>query len=632
MDRNPLPSAAISPAAEPADPRPMSMSASPGINNGHSSDDALDQGVQGLTAEEEMREIHSLSAKEIASVQADLIGLSNSMSGLHISRSDSSARPVDQAQMMEIAKAMGSLPQSETEAYNKALQLCPDQVLDPCRMQMFLDYATEQEEPDGESKMGTYFRAVATQLAKYWKVREYIFNNISNGSGDYDDTKTMNAAYLPMTQAGALTPAGSMQLANRKVFQPLAQPDTSGRSVIFYCPARKNYAEHTFYDELSWLWYLVEIIMEDPNRRKHGVVIMVDLRGFSRKQTCKGAFFGLMDLMSALPISFKAIHACYPSAFVNHIFFPVMKRLTPKAIRLRSTLHYGTTNEVLLSLSGYCLRPDRVPTDLGGQLVVDTISWMANRLALETETPTNRGDGALLRSEQGVASPSLTVGEIQNKDEDHDDGSIASSPKEQRFANLTDAEVYEKYVVHKKRAQGQRGDPRMNQTLITCLRDPDLPHLDALLQNGFDFSPLSHEELWMASARDTKDADGVTLKQRLDNLGRRLRNAKRWIKEEREATDETKPSGIVSCHNPTISASHVGSDGSNDASGETSSDGDGKWKRRDLDEQGSGAAEAPSRRDSFDEVIDEVMAIEDLGQVIDEMISGEDLVETGLPI
>ena len=62
------------------------MSASPGINNGHNSDDALDQGAQGLTAEEEMREIHSLSVKEIASVQADLIGLSNSMSGLHISR------------------------------------------------------------------------------------------------------------------------------------------------------------------------------------------------------------------------------------------------------------------------------------------------------------------------------------------------------------------------------------------------------------------------------------------------------------------------------------------------------------------------------------------------------------------
>ena len=215
MDRNPPPPAAIiSPAAaaEPADPRPMAMSSSPGINNGHNSDDALDQGVQGLTAEEEMREIHSLSVKEIASVQADLIGLSNSICGLHISRSDSSASPVDQAQMMEIAKAMGSLPQSETEAYNKALQLCPDQVLDPCRMQMFLDYATEQEEPDGESKMGTYFRAVATQLAKYWKVREYIFNNANP-----------NTAYLPMTQVGALTPAGAMQLANRKVFQPLAQ-------------------------------------------------------------------------------------------------------------------------------------------------------------------------------------------------------------------------------------------------------------------------------------------------------------------------------------------------------------------------------------------------------------------------
>lgn len=618
MDCNPPPAAlSVSAAADQADPRPEAK------NNEHKGDDALDQGVQGLTAEEETRELQSLSTEEIAALQADLIGLRTSMSGLHIAGSSDSTctcgtantatSPFDQSQLMEIhvAKAMRCLPQPEIDAYGKALQLCPDKVLDPHRMQMFLDYAMEQQEPDGESKIGaSYFQAVATQLAKYWKLRAHVFNNANSGANP-------NAAYLPMTQTGALTPAGAMQLANRKVYQLLPQTDTSGRSVILHDLARNNYKEHTFYDELSWLWYLIETVMEDPNRRKLGVVIMVDSRGISREHICKGGFSMLIDVMAALPISFKAIHSCYPSAIFKHIIFPVVKRLSPKPLWLRSILHYGTTNEVLMSLSGYCLPPDRVPTDLGGQLVVDIVSWMAHRLALEAGTPTNHGDGALLVSDPGVASPSLPAIETQGQD----------PPTCQDVSNLTDDELYEKHVLHKKRACGQKGDPRMNQTLIACLRNPDLPHLDALLENGFDFSPLSRLELEVASKRDIKDVDGVTLKQRLDNLSRRLRNAKIWIKEERDATGKTKPSrpSRGTSNEQMVPTSPAGSNTSNDASGETTSEEGITRKRRGHEEDGSVGAETPSRRDSFDEVIDEVMAIEDLGQVIDEMYPGKDV-------
>ena len=134
------------------------------------------------------------------------------------------------------------------------------------------------------------------------------------------------------------------------------------------------------------------------------------------------------------------------------------------------------------------------------------------------------------------------------------------------------------------------------------------------IQCGFDFSPLSREELEIRSSRAVKDVENITLKQRLDQLSRRLRTARKWIERERE---EGK---LLS--EPAISAtgefrSGTADSGHSNTSGFTS-EGSGKHSRTQEQTQRA------SRRDSFDEAIEELPGMEDLGDTIGEMLSDEE--------
>ena len=604
-------------------------------------------GVQGLTAEEETREfISAMSAGEMVAAQADLIGLSGAMGALHIGRetneehdhkkarvsSSTSASELRSEQFGRMAEELGKLPSEETSACRRALEECPDQVLDPRRIQMFLDYAAEEERKarcagnvgslfgnngininngggGGTATQALVVQKAAAQLAQYWKVRETLFNGAHP-----------NTAFLPMTQVGALTAAGALHLTTRQIWQLLPSRDTSGRSIVYFVASRKNYSEHTFYDELAGLWYLIETVMEDPDKRKEGIVFLIDFRGYSRQQTSKGAFFGLKDLMSALPISFKAFHMCHPSALIKQVIFPIWKRLSGKEIRLRLVLHYGSVNEVLTSLSGYCLPPECVPTDLGGQLVADSPSWMLSRLSIET-AQMNDSPGTAVQNDTNETAGMAHVTEVAavaatgKRDDDNDGSSNGGGIGNDCHPNLTDRQLYEKIMVEKEGKLGKKGDPRMNQALLICLEDPNLPHLDALLRCGFDFSPLSREELELRSSRVVKDIENITLKQRFDQLSRRLRTARKWIERERE---EGKLLSVDSTTTNVTGAFRSGTadSGYSNTSGDTS---EGSEKQGGTQEAMQGA----SRRDSFDEAIEELPGMEGLGDIIGENLSDE---------
>ena len=167
--------------------------------------------------------------------------------------------------------------------------------------------------------------------------------------------------------------------------------------------------------------------------------------------------------------------------------------------------------------------------------------------------------------------------------------------------------------MERKKSKKQRGDPRMSQALAVCLEDPDQSHLDVLFQCGFDLSPLSREEVKLAGSHDVKDVENIALKQRFDQLSRRLRNAREWIKREREEgklvastnNGPTEQIQIESSDNDSkindklegTIGSNMAPDGNNGASSSLST----AQKRR---------------RDSFDEAIDELPGMEGLGDTL----------------
>ncbi len=80
--------------------------------------------------------------------------------------------------------------------------------------------------------------------------------------------------------------------------------------------------------------------------------------------------------------------------------------------------------------------------------------------------------------------------------------------------------VKKKFRIH----LGSQGDPRMNRAVQLRMNDPKLPLIDALIAGGFVFPDINNPE---GKRSECKDADGVTVHQRRNQLIRRIRHAKK---------------------------------------------------------------------------------------------------------
>ena len=104
------------------------------------------------------------------------------------------------------------------------------------------------------------------------------------------------------------------------------------------------------------------------------------------------------------------------------------------------------------------------------------------------------------------------------------------------FANLSDRYIYQKIWHNKTReGSGRRPDPRMDSAVLACLEDALLTPVDALCNAGFVF-PDAQRDLLSRGSKHFVDSNGVSLRQRRDQLNRRLRQARKWIEDARAGT------------------------------------------------------------------------------------------------
>ena len=594
--------------------------------------------VPAFTAEDERRDIESLTLADLVKVQADLAGLTSLLDSLQPSSGGGNAAGntaggnvanINPSLIITNLEAeLHRLPQTDTEEYYKAVEKCPHQV-DHKRKMIFL------------GAINNDVRATAAHIAEYWKARVEVFGK--------------NKAYLPMTLGGAMGEE-KMNLASRCVWQLLPYPDTAGRPVLFFCPSRRNFAEYSAMQEIvrvllhihvivagirrvPWpstilpsvlfcapfwyfsyfsplsnilhvciffiifsfdfhnhpqaaLWYFLETIIEEESLRRHGFVILADMRNYDWQRSSKKMIQLFTRMVSFMPIELMGSHLCYPNAIVHHLLSPLIKRLIPRSIRLRFKTHHGTPSQVLTELSGFCLPVDRVPVDMGGMLAVNAPEWVMKRQVLETLRqhsastvarglaqhqrdnpqqlpPISDATTAILSAAiaqvQGPASlgqshqPTLFVpqplvvpqpqpqqypnippnsngissnGISSNGAHTGTKRARAASSSDGHFAGLSDYQLYEQIVERRHtNTIGRKSDPRMNRALALALQNPGMSRPDAIVAGGFAFPDLK------SISRATKDSEGISLKQRTDQLGRRVREAEKWIQHARQTGD-----------------------------------------------------------------------------------------------
>mmetsp|Transcript_2840 Transcript_2840/g.6577 ORF Transcript_2840/g.6577 Transcript_2840/m.6577 type:complete len:604 (+) Transcript_2840:136-1947(+) len=468
-------------------------------NAEHNRDDLAHEPI--FTAQDEQRELATLSIADITSLQSDLTGISVGLSTLCLGGTSTTGTCTAAAAAAAIAamnEEVAKLPSAQTAAYRRATIKCPDQVSDE-RKTAFLEFE------NGNVALA------ALRLARYWEYRLEVF-------GPY-------RCFLPLTLNGAMKDEVT-NLMFWRVHQPMPVTDTAGRAVLYFCPGRRNFEVYSVEQDFMALLYLLEIFIEDPDLRRRGVVSIID-----GSTTQRNSFSGKLKrysnlLESVVPIRFRAFHLCYPSPVFFYLIIPVMKRFLPRSFRLRMKIHYGSEAKVLADLENYCLPKDRLPVELGGSVVLDMQQWVMDRLALERSNSAAGSPAAKRRRSEEISTPVIA-------------SSTAACAQPSTNINAEGR--------GKAKRSGKPMDHRMAKAMEIRLDDPEISLYDALVAGGFVFREDTGKNI-------TVDADGVTLTQRKNNLCRRLRIEKKKRKAEKDTqTSATSSSGFAQLQQSVVS-------------------------------------------------------------------------------
>ena len=156
--------------------------------------------------------------------------------------------------------------------------------------------------------------------------------------------------------------------------------DPSGRSIILVDASCQDLSKHTRESMTRSLWYMIHATLEDETTQKRGITFMVYPRKatfaqFDRTQLKMNA----ESIQGCLPARVSGFHICHPPAFFS-LAFPIVKLFLGDRLRKRIHVHSGSEQKVLKALEQFGLTKDVLPSELGGNIVLDHEQWLADRL------------------------------------------------------------------------------------------------------------------------------------------------------------------------------------------------------------------------------------------------------------
>ena len=344
----------------------------------------------GYTAQDELREMSSLSISEVIARESDLRGIMRPGNQKLLSA-------LQEADLLEMLDdELAGLRDADTTAYREALIRCPDQVSDERRMRFiyvafgelragelntmlhFLDnpnraFNTQIQRNQAariEMQIQKLIKECAEALARHWQLRYDLFGP--------------DRCYLPMTLDGAMQDEVD-NLVNRGVVQLLPVPDKSGRAIVYSDLTRRDLSKYSSKQECMAFFYFQEVIAEDLDSLRAGFISLHNSFGIG-----KSAFNKPQRELAARSDDFsslicRALHVVNPSPIVHHFILPIVKNLFGKSLRLRVATHIGPPDKILRQLEQYRLPQECIPVELGGSLQYDMEEWVTKRREIETE-------------------------------------------------------------------------------------------------------------------------------------------------------------------------------------------------------------------------------------------------------
>ena len=173
-------------------------------------------------------------------------------------------------------------------------------------------------------------------------------------------------------------------MMNHRIYHVLPVTDTAGRAIVFVNMTKRDYSVYSENQEIRVYLYILETIVQDRRLCRRGITFLSTGKHSEKKHFSRKFAQLRREAENCSPIHVRAVHLCHPSMMMNYVLYPMMKYFMPQDFRLRFRLHNGSEEEVLRALEGYCLPRSRVPTELGGDVLLDMNQWVLNRMTIES--------------------------------------------------------------------------------------------------------------------------------------------------------------------------------------------------------------------------------------------------------
>lgn len=158
--------------------------------------------------------------------------------------------------------------------------------------------------------------------------------------------------------------------------------DKSNRGILF--SRRQNWNVESSGNSLARLmWYLLQVITEDPEVQKNGVVLILNNIGeFSVGQYDRIAEAKFRDIVLAgYPCYIAGVHLCFNSK-VYELVLPFVLYLFTRELRSRLRLH-GYSFSLAEDLAEYGITEDILPPGMGGKFLIEVDTWKREREEVE---------------------------------------------------------------------------------------------------------------------------------------------------------------------------------------------------------------------------------------------------------
>lgn len=202
---------------------------------------------------------------------------------------------------------------------------------------------------------------------------------LSLHNGDDDDTNnTMDKADITKIET-------TLKGLSYGLLRPTTTHDSAGRALLFIDPSRlANYNKHNDDERFGVaraLWYVLHSMLEgNETAQKVGIVVVgyphhAKLSYLDRKLMK----MNVESLSGCIPVRLGGFHICHLPWFFGKVAFPLMKLVMPERMRKRVRVHVGSEEKVLKELEEVGMGREVLPSEIGGDVVLDNDGWMQER-------------------------------------------------------------------------------------------------------------------------------------------------------------------------------------------------------------------------------------------------------------